>query len=117
MAIVINFRRKLASGVTRNLKVNADASPEDWDDVRDRSIALTLSEGKGAIRILARIGLKAEAEDLQADAADELESSWAKAAVATARLVAQAAMAMKAERTADRARAGVSASNGGGKLK
>ena len=117
MAIVISFRRKLASGVTRTLKVAAEATPEDWDDVKDRSIAVALSEGKGAIRVLARLGLKAEAEDLQADAVEELETAWAKSAVATARLVAQAAMAMKCQRTADRARAGVSASNGGGKLK
>jgi len=117
MAIVIAFRRKLASGTVRTLKVTADATPDEWDDVRDRAIAVTLSEGKGAIRVLARIGLKAEAEELQGDALEELESTWAKAAVATARLVAQAAMAMKCQRTADRARAGVSASNGGGKLK
>ena len=117
MAIVISFRRKLSSGNHRTLKVTADATPDEWDDVKDRAIALTLSEGKGAIRVLTRIGLQAEAEDLQADAVEELETPWAKSAVATARLVAQAAMAMKAQRTADRARAGVSASNGGGKLK
>ena len=117
MAIVINFRRKLASGNHRTLKVSSDATPDEWDDVKDRSIAQTLSEGKGAIRVLIRLGLKTEAEDLQADAVEELEAAWAKAATATARSVAQAAMAMKAMRTADRARAGVSASNGGGKLK
>jgi len=116
MAIVITYRRTLASGNHRTISVEVPASPEQWDDVKDRSTAWALSQGRGAIKVLGNVGLAAEAAELQEDAREELKAEWAMTAVATARQVAQAIMSVKGARTSDRARHATAAVRGGGKL-
>ena len=116
MAILITYRRKLASGCHRTLTVEVPATPTEWDDVKDRSLAWALSQGRGAIKVLGNIGLAAEAAELQEDAREELSTEWAKTAVATARQVAQAILCEKGARTSDRARHATAAVRGGGKL-
>ena len=116
MAIVITYRRTLASGCHRTLSVEVPATPTEWDDVKDRTVAWALSQGKGAVKTLGNIGMADEASELQADAVEELSAEWAKTAVATARQVAQAILALKCARTADRARHATAATRGGGKI-
>ena len=116
MAILITYRRTLASGSRRTLTVEVPASPDMWDDVKDRSLAWALSQGRGAIKMLGNIGLAAEAAELQADAVEELKAEWAVTAVATARTVAQAILSVKGARTSDRARHSTAAVRGGGKI-
>ena len=116
MAIVITYRRTLASGNHRTISVEVPASPDMWDDVKDRTVAWALSQGRGAIKVLGNIGLEVEAAELQADAVEELSTEWAKTAVATARAVAQAVLCEKGARTSDRARHATSAVRGGGKI-
>ena len=117
MAILISYKRVLASGVSRTLTVEVPASGEQWDDVRDRAVAHGLSQGRGAaVKALAGADMVNEAVDLVSDATAELNEAWAKTAQETARAVAQAVLAQKGARTADRARHAVSALAGRGKL-
>ena len=116
MAILISYRRTLASGNHRTITVEIPATGQEWDDVKDRASAWALSQGKGAVKALGNLELVDEASDLQAEASEELSAEWAKTAVATARMVAQAILSQKSSRTADRARHALSAIRGGGKL-
>ena len=117
MAILISYKRTLASGATRSLTVEVPASGEQWDDVRDRTVAYGLSQGRGAaVKALANNDLIDEAVDLVSDATAELNTEWAKVAQETARKVAQAILSQKGVRTADRARHSVAALAGRGKL-
>jgi len=117
MAILISYKRKLASGASRTLTVEVPSTGDQWDDVRDRVVAHGLSQGKGqAIKALAGADMIDEAVLLIDEAKAELDADWAKVAQDTARQVAQAVLSAKNTRTADRARHAVAALKGRGKL-
>ena len=116
MSILITYRRTLASGAVRTVTAEVPATPGQWDDVRDRSMAWALAQGRGAVKALTTHEMASEAADLAADAMAELDSEWARNARETARAVAQAVLSQKGTRTADRARHAISALAGRGKL-
>ena len=117
MAILISYKRTLASGASRTMTVEVPASGEQWDDVRDRVVAHGLSQGRGrVVKALAASDMMDEAIMLVTEATAELNEAWAKTAQETARAVAQAVLAQKGSRTADRARHAVAALAGRGKL-
>ena len=117
MAILITYKRTLASGASRTLTVEVPASGTEWDDVRDRAVAHGLSQGRGQIvKALAAHDLVDDAVALIADAVSELDTEWARVAQDTARKAAQAVLGAKGTRTADRARHACAALKGRGKL-
>ena len=117
MAILISYKRVLASGASRTLTVEVPATGEQWDDVRDRAVAHGLSQGRGqVVKALASADMVDDAVALIADAVSELDTEWARVAQDTARKAAQAILALKGARTADRARHATAALKGRGKL-
>jgi hypothetical protein len=116
MALNITFSRTTASGAKRQLCVESDMSLVTFDDRKDRVTAVTLANGRGAVRSLATEGETDAAGLLMQEAQAELSEVWADDAHAASVRLARQVVHCGKGRTADRARWALAALKGGGKL-